>query len=93
MDIRQAIEHVAYLAGQIRDLDKALAQSTTLEYGSPCQVTARVLVRNHGIEDVILDRDAAINLLRKTKEHYQAEVDRLQPVIDMANAALRGLEK
>ena len=91
MDIRQAIEHVAYLAGQIRDLDKALAQANTIEYGKPCEVKARVFVRNHGTEDVILDRDAAIDLLRKTKEHYQTKIDRLQPVIDMANAALRGI--
>ena len=93
MDIKQAVERVEHLLGQIESLDKAIAKTEELKYGLPCEVRVRVFVDNHGTRDVIAKRDEAIELLTGTRNHYQAEVDRLKPVIDMANAALKGLEK
>lgn len=91
MNINQALSTVEALRRQIGDMDKALAASEKTEYGKPVKVETRVFVGGHGTETVHLDREAATELLRTTKARAEARLATLQPVIDMANAALKGI--
>lgn len=91
MDIKKAIERVSSLRDAIQRIDKAIAKTEYTGYGRPIRVSAEVSVEDIGDTRVTLDRDDCIALLRATKEKYEAEIAKLQPVIDMANAALKGL--
>ena len=44
-----------------------------------------------GSIQIMLDKEDCIALLRATKNKYETEISKLQPVIDMANAALKGV--
>lgn len=91
MDINQALSTVEALRRQIDGLGKALAASEKTEYGKPVKVETSVRIYCHGSETVHLDREAAVELLRVTKALAEERLAKLQPVIDMANAALKGI--
>lgn len=91
MDIKQAIERVNDLKNRIRKLDGALKASEKTEYGSLVEVSAEVFVHGFGTLSVSLDRDTCLKALQDTKAGCEARVAKLQPVIDMANAALKGV--
>lgn len=91
MDIQEAIKRIEKLRGLIQNIEKAIEYSDRTGYGRPMRMRASVWVEDVGDNGIALDREDCIIFLRKTKEKYEAEIARLQPVIDMANAALKGL--
>lgn len=91
MNITQAIETVGKLKHRIEEVDRALKAADKTEYGRPAEVSASVFVYGAGTTRVNLDRDACIKALQDTKAGYEARIAKLQPVIDMANAALKGV--
>lgn len=91
MNISEAIDTIGRLKRAVSEVDKALQAAEKEEYGSPARVEASVFVRGAGSVDVSLDRDACIKALQDTKAGYEARIAKLQPVIDMANAALKGV--
>lgn len=94
MNISEAIETVSSLKKSIERVDNALKCAEKTEYGGdPVRVQASVIVTGAGDTRVSLSRDACIKALQDTKANYEARIATLQPVIDMANAALKGLMK
>jgi len=91
MNIGEALNHVHDLKKSIKELDGAIKAADRAEYGKPVMVSASVFVRSAGSVSVALDRDACLKALQDTKAGYEARIAQLQPVIDMANAALKGV--
>lgn len=91
MNIAEALDTVSRLKRAVEEVDKALAAADKKEYGAPAKVSASVFVHGVGTTSVSLDRGACIKALQDTKAGYEARIAKLQPVIDMANAALRGM--
>ncbi|WJJ93409.1 hypothetical protein [Neopusillimonas aromaticivorans] len=91
MDIKKAIERVSSLKEAARRIDKAIERSEFKGYGRPVRVSADVYVEEVGSIQIMLDKEDCIALLRATKNKYEAEISKLQPIIDMANAALKGV--
>lgn len=48
-------------------------------------------MNNYDSLDLVINQDEAISMLNKTKETAESELAKLQPVIDTANAALKGI--
>lgn len=91
MNIAEALDTVSRLKRAVEELDKALKATEKTEYGAPAEVSASVFVHGAGTISVSLDRDSCIRALQDTKNGYEARIAKLQPVIDMANAALKGV--
>ncbi|MDS1141749.1 hypothetical protein RE432_15010 [Pusillimonas sp. SM2304] len=91
MNIRQAIEHVADLKGRIETLDKAIAREPFTGYGRPIRLDVKVFVEDVGTIPVLQTREQCVQMLIATRDAYRAEITQIQPVIDMANAALKGV--
>lgn len=91
MDIQEAIKRIEKLRGLIQNIERAIEHGDHTESGRPMRIRASVWVEGVGDNAIALDREDCIIFLRKTKEKHEAEIARLQPVIDMANAALKGL--
>lgn len=77
-DSRQIIEKYE---SSIEGLEKNPREPKLLIKTEPC-VTRTVFT----------DKNMCIALLREVIEYHQARVDRLMPIVDMANAALRGID-
>ena len=93
MNIAQTLDRLRNLRDDIRRLDEALekAAAVTSVGSKKHSLNANVFVESMGAVSVNATRDAAIEMLKATKVAKQAEIDKLQPVVDMANAALKGL--
>ena len=91
MNITEALDTVSRLKRAVEEVDKALKAAEKTEYGTPVSVSASVFVRGAGTTCVSLDREACVKALQDTKAGYEARIAKLQPVIDMANAALKGV--
>lgn len=91
MNITEALDTVSRLKRAVEEVDKALKAAEKTEYGAPAKVSASVYVHGAGTTSVNLDREACIKALLDTKAGYEARIAKLQPVIDMANAALKGV--
>lgn len=93
MDIKEAIATVAELKQKIKQINEMVAGAGKKYGDRSARISIRVWVEGKGDEQVSLKREDAIGLLESTRAGLLAEIDRLQPIIDMANLALKGLEK
>lgn len=75
-----AISDVVFLMEQ--DLQKYSISEITLKYES----------RHGSIKFVSVPVGAAIRMLEEAEQAQKAEAEKLMPVIEMANAALKGME-
>lgn len=91
MNIKQAISRIADLRELIDSAERSRVRADKLENGYPVEVSVNVFVRGCGTTGVKCSRESALSLIDDTIKHYRAEIDHLQPVIDMANAALKGI--
>jgi len=93
MDIKEAIATVAELKQKIKQINEMVAGAGKKYGDRSARISITVWVEGKGDEQVSLKREDAIGLLESTRAGLLAEIDRLQPIIDMANLALKGLEK
>jgi len=91
MDIVQAIERVSALRDDVRRIDKMLDRLLGEGWSTPPKISADIAMDGFAVMRTTLDRDGCLGLLRSTKADHMDEIARLQPVIDTANAALRGI--
>jgi hypothetical protein len=88
IDIAHAVERVQDLQGMIKHIETVLVVAEH----STKQVSCSVFVYGEGrIDCPEMSREQCIDAMRATLSAYQAEISRLQPIIDMANLALKGL--
>lgn len=93
MDIKKAVETVAGLKRDIENINEII-EGTKRSYGDrPARISVTVWVESRGDARVKMNREDVVGLLESTRAEYLAEIDRLQPIIDMANLALKGLQK
>ncbi|MBC7201903.1 MAG: hypothetical protein H5U29_00065 [Pusillimonas sp.] len=87
MDIKQAIEKVSRLEGEIERCEKFLASSM--------ENSAQVRIQTQSLNDIDIKAQIGAEGLRKLVgekiEKMNTERAKLTSVIDMANAALKGL--
>lgn len=91
MHIGQAIARVKELRSKIEGVDNALNNIDKTHLGNPAKFSATVWVESAGNTNITIGRDEVVALLQSTKRGFESEISKLQPVIDMANAALKGV--
>lgn len=85
MNIKSAIERVEKLGENSKICDE-IAYMVQREHETGSMVT--ILIKSRYVS---IDRDAFLALLSQEHERNKSEREKLQPVIDMANAALKGI--
>lgn len=95
MNIKQALERLEAIADAKKKADNLSTAINRRDSKAPKGVITQVypggqLGDHYGLYCVI-DADLLQDAINKTAERYAAEAAKLQPVIDMAEAALKGV--
>lgn len=85
------IEQAASRLRDLENLSKAVRTAIEKTENQNNRLEVRAFVKDSHIELVGMSRDQCIEVMRATLNAYQAEISRLQPIVDMANLALKGL--
>lgn len=93
MDIKRAVETVAELKREIEHINEMVAGAGRKYGDRSAKISVRVWVESKGDARISIKREDAIGMLESARADLLAEIDRLQPIIDMANLALKGLQK
>lgn len=90
MNIKQAIKRVEYLKDLLREVDRCAAENVAARTSAPT-IYARMWITDTHEARLEITTNKLSELAEQLKDAYQKEIDALQPVIDMANAALKGI--
>lgn len=94
MNIKEALERVQDLQSEIKTAtDLIFMAERDHKKGDFKHGEIVVVAAHYNSRYLSVPVDSFVELLGQRVNEAQAEIDRLQPVIDMANAALRGIEK
>lgn len=95
MNIQQAIDRLEAIADAKKKADNLNAVINRRDSKAPKGVTAQIYpgpqYSDHGGYYCLIDADLLQEAINKTAERYAAEAAKLQPVIDMAEAAIKGI--
>lgn len=87
MDIETAIQTVRDLLKDLRDINGAIRRIE--EFDDDASLSVKTYAT--GNINIVINNDDCLKLLKRTKAHHEAKIAKMQPVIDMANAALKGI--
>jgi len=91
MNIEKAVDRFRKMEGRVASLERAIKASKEIVFGPTDVLTVHIYVPGHGPAEVIVSKDCAVEMLRKALEDTKAEVERLQPIFNIANVALEGV--
>ncbi|WP_288639242.1 hypothetical protein [uncultured Comamonas sp.] len=95
MNIKQALERLEAIADAKKKADNLNTVINRRDSKAPKGVIAQVYpggqYSDHSGLYCVIDADLLQDAINKTAERYVAEAAKLQPVIDMAEAALKGI--
>ena len=94
MDIKEALVRIAELEADKKACDELIfmAQRDDKRGEFKCSEITLWAGKYQG-HAVGVNLSDFYDLMNKRKREAQSEIDKLKPIIDMANAALRGIEK
>lgn len=88
MNIKEAVERIEMLNKNITEQENLIS---IVKRDNPKDVWAIFSASKHNQKQMAINRSVLLHLIEANIQNNKVEIETLQPIVDMANAALKGV--